>query len=330
MASKDSNSLPTKLQTTSPTTKENATNTIVTPPKTAPSADQGLANLPATPMKEAGKKQEVLQKAQLEPKSAVKEIKEKTPPFPTTRMHRYALEVWIKVETSPGNFTPPEEESYSADFVCDTLNLTYPGCTGVFQAEPGHAIAFYGRKGSARVGLMVEQSTEACKLISSIPIWMGYAAKIKARTISLQEANDMIVGLKRLDKEDLKKAHMELHHQLSSWRLGNTGSNLSATAQLFVPLATSSTTGVRPLEAVNVLGQAPPLPPADLVTQPLYTSEDEVATTEAVTPKKKNHKRGSRGKWSKQGSQTKTCDSGSETASLSSSTGVSDSSTEQR
>ena len=51
---------------------------------------------------------------------------------------------------------------------------------------------------------------------------------------------------------------------------------------------------------------------------------------EAVTPKKKNRKRGSRGKWSKQGSQTETCDSGSEKASFSSSTGVSDSSMGQR
>ena len=212
MASKDSNLLPTKSQTTSPTTKENATNTIVTPPKLVPSTDQGLANLPNSPTKEAGKKQEVLQKAQLEPKSAVKEIKEKTPSSPTTRMHRYTLEVWIKVQTSPVNFMPPEEESYSADFVLDTLNLTYPGCTGVFLAEPGHAIAFYGRKGSVRAGLTVKQSTEACKLISSISVWMGYVAKIKAGAISLQEVNDMIVGLKRLDKEDLKKAHMELHH----------------------------------------------------------------------------------------------------------------------
>ena len=134
------------------------------------------------------------------------------PPSLATRMHCYALKVLIKVETSPGNFTPPEEESYSADFVLDTLNLTYPGCTGVFLPDPGHAIAFYGRKGSVRVGLMVEQSTEACKLISSIPIWMGYVAKIKAGAISLQEANNMIVELKRLDKEDLKKAHMELNH----------------------------------------------------------------------------------------------------------------------
>ena len=253
MASKDSNPLPTKSQTTSPTTKENIANTTVTPPKTAPSANQGLTNLPTSPIKEAGKKQEVLQKAQLEPKSAVKEVKEKTPPSPATCMHRYALEVWIKVETSLGNFMPPEEELYSADFVLNTLNLTYLGCTRVFLAEPGHAIAFYGCKGSVRAGLIVEQSTEACKLITSIPIWMGYAAKIKARVISLQEANDMIVGLKRLDKEDLKKPHMELHHQLSSWRLGNTGSNLSATAQPFVPLATSSTTGVRPLGAANAL-----------------------------------------------------------------------------
>ena len=46
-----------------------------------------------------------------------------------------------------------------------------------------------------------------------------------------------------------------------------------------------------------------------------------------MTPKKKNHKRGSRGKRSKRESQSETCDSGSETASLSSSTGVSDLST---
>ena len=41
---------------------------------------------------------------------------------------------------------------------------------------------------------------------------MGYVAKIKARAISLQEANDIIMGLKRLDKEDLKMARMELYH----------------------------------------------------------------------------------------------------------------------
>ena len=159
---------------------------------------------------------------------------------------------------------------------------------------------------------------------------MGYAAKIKARAISLQEMNDMIVGLKRLNKEDLKKACMELHHRPSSWRLGNKGSNLSATAQPFVPLATSSNTAVRLLGVVNAPAQTPLPPPADPVTHPLFTSEDERASTEAVTPKKKNCKRSSRGKWNKRGSQTETCDSGSETTGFSSSTGVSDSLMGQR
>ena len=111
MATKDSNPLPTKSQTTSPDTNERGSNATVTPPKTTSFADQGLIDLPVSPTKEPGKKQEVLQKAQLESKSAVKEVKEKTPPSPTTHMHHYALKVWIKVETSPGNFTPPEEES---------------------------------------------------------------------------------------------------------------------------------------------------------------------------------------------------------------------------
>ena len=97
-------------------------------------------------------------------------------------------------------------------------------------------------------------------------------------------------------------------------------------AQPFVPLATSSNTVVRPLGAVNAPAQTPLLPPADPVTCPFYTSEDEGATTEVVTPKKKNCKRGSRGNRSKQGSQTETCDSGSETAGFSCSTSVSDSS----
>ena len=110
MATKDRNPFPTKSQTTSPDTNERVSNTTVTPPKTTPSIDQGLTDLPVSPTKELGKKQEALQKVQLESKSAVKEVKEKTPPSPTTRMHHYALDIWIKVETCPRNFTPPEEE----------------------------------------------------------------------------------------------------------------------------------------------------------------------------------------------------------------------------
>ena len=156
MASNDSNPLPTKSQTMSPVTKENTSTTTTTAPKPPQSMDQGLTDLPAYPTKEAGKKQEVLQKAQLVAKAATKEIKEKTPPSPAIRMHCYALNVWIKAKTNPGSFMPPEEELYSADFILDVLNLNYPGCIGVYLAEPGQANAFYSWKGSVRACLTVE------------------------------------------------------------------------------------------------------------------------------------------------------------------------------
>ena len=57
-------------------------------------------------------------------------------------------------------------------------------------------------------------------------------------------------------------------HLINLWRLRNTGSNLSATAQPFVPLATSSNTAVRHLGAVNAPAPMPLPPPADPVTRP--------------------------------------------------------------
>ena len=83
MASNDSKPLPIKSQTMSLATKENTTNTATTSPKAASSTDQGLTDFPTSPTKEAVKSQEVLQKAQLEAKAAVKEVKEKMPPLYT-------------------------------------------------------------------------------------------------------------------------------------------------------------------------------------------------------------------------------------------------------
>ena len=58
--------------------------------------------------------------------------------------------------------------------------------------------------------------------------------------------------------------------------------------------------------------------PAAQVTRPLYSSDDDRATTETVTPKKKTLKQGSREK-GKGGSQSEMCNSGSETTGSSSS-----------
>ena len=62
---------------------------------------------------------------------------------------------------------------------------------------------------------------------------MGSLAHVKVRAISLQEAKELLVGLKRLEKESLRKACLELQAQLSAWQLGST---LSAAAKPFIPL----------------------------------------------------------------------------------------------
>ena len=68
-------------------TKENTTSTTTTSPKLAQSADQGLADIPASLIKDAGNKQEVLQRTQLKAKAVTKEVKEKTHPSPVTCTH---------------------------------------------------------------------------------------------------------------------------------------------------------------------------------------------------------------------------------------------------
>ena len=51
----------------------------------------------------------------------------------------------------------PEDDSYGVDFVVETLNQAYPGCTGLYLDVAGHMVAFYGRKGHSKAGLLQEQ-----------------------------------------------------------------------------------------------------------------------------------------------------------------------------
>ena len=149
------------------------------------------------------------------------------------------MELWVQMESSPGVFGPPDEDSYSVDFVIDTLNQAYPGCTGVYLSDAGHILAFYGKRGAPNASLTLEQGMEACMIIQEIPRWMGSLAQVKVRVVSLQEAKEILAGLKRLEKETLKR----LQAQLSAMQLGST---LSVTAKPFTPLATSSGTAMAP------------------------------------------------------------------------------------
>ena len=192
-----------------------------------------LGELSASVFTEPDRKQEVIQRAQvgsLMGANSNKEPQDKTPkkqsPALAIRPKKYALEMWV--ETSAGVHSAPEEDSYSVDFAIDTINRAYPGCTGMYLGVAGHMLAFYGKKMNPRAGLLIGQAVAASKAIANIPTWMGYFARWTVRCISISEASEILVGCKRIEKENLRRARWELQNRFSSMQLNST---LSVTAQ---------------------------------------------------------------------------------------------------
>ena len=91
-------------------------------------------------------------------------------PTPATRPIKYALEIWVELEVSPGVYGTPKDDSYGIDFVVETLNQAYPGCTGLYLDVAGHMVAFYGKKGHSKAGLLQEQGIQASQAIATIPL----------------------------------------------------------------------------------------------------------------------------------------------------------------
>ena len=126
----------------------------------------------------------------------------KTSPAPIHWPKRYALEMWLEVEVGPGLFVPPEDDSYSVDFAIEVMNRAYPGCTGMYLDRVGHMLAFYGQKGSTRASLIQDVTIEASQAVGELPTWMGYTARWRVRCMSLAEANEILAGCRRLEKEN--------------------------------------------------------------------------------------------------------------------------------
>ena len=140
--------------------------------------------------------------------------------------------MWLEVEVGPGLFTPPEDDSCSVNYAMEAINRAYPGCTGVYLGREGHMLAFYGRKGSTRAGLMQDVAIEACRAISQLPTWMGHTARWTVRCVSLIEANDTLVGCKRLEKENQRRECLYFQGRIASMQ---QFSHLSPAAVPFQP-----------------------------------------------------------------------------------------------
>ena len=85
-----------------------------------------------------------------------------------------------------------------------------------------------------RAGLLLCQAVTASKAIANIPTWMGYFARWRVQCVSISEASEILVGCKRIEKENLRQARWELQNRFSSMQLDST---FSATAQPFQPQA---------------------------------------------------------------------------------------------
>ena len=206
------------------------------------SQPSGLRELSTSMFTEPDRKQGAIQRAQvgsLMGANGNKEPQDKTPkkqsPTSATRPKKYALEMWVEIKTSAGVHSTPKEDSYSVVFTIDTINRTYPGCTGMYLGMAGHMLVFYGQKTNPRAGLLLGQAVAASKAIANIPTWMGYFARWRVRCVSISEASEILVGCKRIEKKNLRRACWELQNQFSSMQLDST---LSATARPFQPRAT--------------------------------------------------------------------------------------------
>ena len=200
-----------------------------------------LEELSASMFTEPDMKQEAIQRAQvgsLMGANGNKEPQDKTPKKQSlasaTRPKKYALEMWVEIETSVDVHSAPKEDFYSVDFAIDTINRAYPGCTGMYLGMAGHMLAFYGKKTNPRAGLLLGQAVAASKAITNIPTWMEYFARWRVQCISISEASEILVGCKRIEKENLRRARWELQNRFSSMQLDST---LSATARPFQPQA---------------------------------------------------------------------------------------------
>ena len=132
------------------------------------SQPSGLGELSTSMFTEPDMKQEAIQRVQVSSlieANGNKEPQDKTPkkqsPTSATRPKKYALEMWVEIETSAGMHSAPEEDSYSVDFAIDTIKRAYPGCTGMYLGVAGHMFAFYGKKTNPRAGLLLGQAVAA-------------------------------------------------------------------------------------------------------------------------------------------------------------------------
>ena len=151
LAAKDSKPVASGERET--TTTENEKSSMTSTPQPS-----GLGELAATATAPTGRGQGAVQRVQVgsTPGANKSEMSRegasrRSSPTPATRPIKYALDIWVELEVSPGVYGAPEDDSYGIDFIVETLNQAYPGCTGLYLDVAGHMVAFLGGRAIPRM-----------------------------------------------------------------------------------------------------------------------------------------------------------------------------------
>ena len=175
-------------------------------------------------------------------------------------------------------------------------------------------VAFYGRKGHPKAGLLQEQGIQASQAIATIPTWMGYPATWRTRCVSVAEANEIVTACKRLERENWRRARWELQQRFSAMRLG---SSFSAVAKPFQPQAASSATLVAspPRGSVDPAGPRGNSPAAAAIETPIHRGSPiphQVSDEGETSPDTSTPDRTSRRRRARRGNRSRYSDSDSE------------------
>ena len=127
LAAKDSKPVTSGERET--TTTENEKSSATSTPQPS-----GLGELAAIATAPAGRGQGAVQRVQVgsAPGANMSEVSRegagrRLSPTLATRPIKYALEIWVEPEVSPGVYGAPEDDSYGVDFAAETLTRPTPG-----------------------------------------------------------------------------------------------------------------------------------------------------------------------------------------------------------
>ena len=294
MATKDSLSTKQSRSANAPTGEESQI------PAQQPS---GLGELATSMAAEAEKRLEAVQRTQISSWSGAEKMKEPLDQTPKRQ--------------SPSQLPGQEGMLWSCGWKLKSVQGCMPLLTRILTVSISRSthsieliqvalVCIWMRLANSKAGLIHDKAVVASKAILGIPTWMGHFARWRVKCMSISEASEIMAGCKRLEKENLRRARLELQRRISAMQVDST---LSASARPFQPRTAPHSLNEDEDQPVGpprsgwsgnhpTLGLVSSSPMGRMPFHHTLSSEDEGASSDASRHDRPLRKRrGSRGSW---------------------------------